>query len=333
MINAFAAFKAGDKLQAFTYDPGTLPPDQVEIAVEYCGLCHSDMSMIDNEWGITHYPIIPGHEAIGRVSAIGDKVTQFKVGDRVGLGWSAGYCLKCNACMSGDQNYCARPVPTIIGHYGAFADKVRAQEASVVAIPEGLDSASVGPLLCAGVTVFNPLLQYGVQASDRVAIIGIGGLGHLAIKIYRAWGCEVTAFTRSESKCREALALGASRAINEKDSEMIKSLQGHFDLIISTVNVNLNWDQYIGLLKPKGRLHLVGVITEPLSINMTQLLFGQRSLSSSAGGPPMALKKLMEFSRFHQIAPVVEHYHFDQINEAIEDLRQGKAHYRIVLHW
>lgn len=330
-IKAFAAFEQGGELKPYTYDPGPLADDQVEIAVEYCGICHSDLSVIDNEWGMSQYPVVPGHEICGQVIEVGKNVTQFKKGDLVGVGWFSGFCLKCESCLSGDHNYCEGAQPTIIGHFGGFADKVRAQEAAVVRIPESFDKSLVGPLLCAGLTVFNPLIQFGIKATDHVGVIGIGGLGHLALEIYRAWGCDVTAFTHSASKNADILLMGADHVVDEQNPKSLEGLERKFNYIISTVNLNLNWNQFLGFLKPRGRLHLVGVITEPMNISMIQLLAAQRSLSSSGVGPPAVLNKLMEFSAQHNIKPIVEFYSFDQINEAIEHLRQEKAHYRIVL--
>lgn len=182
MIKAYAAKEAGAKLEPFEYDPGALGPDQVEIAVDYCGICHSDLSMLDNEWGMTSYPFVPGHEVAGHVVAIGDGVKTLAVGDAVGLGWHSGYCNTCDSCRTGDKNLCATAEGTIIGRHGAFADKVRAHADSVVKLPEGIDIESVGPLFCGGITVFNPLVQFDVKPTDKVAVIGIGGLGHIALQ-------------------------------------------------------------------------------------------------------------------------------------------------------
>lgn len=200
MIKAYAAFEAGGKLQPFEYDPGSLDAHDVEIAVEHCGICHSDLSMLNNDWGMTQYPFVPGHEIIGTVAARGDHVSHLKLGQRVGLGWHAGYCMTCHTCLSGDHNLCTQAQGTIIGRHGGFADKVRANASSVVALPANIDPLSAGPLFCGGITVFNPLLQFNIQPSAKVAVIGIGGLGHIALQILNAWGCEVTAFTSNEAK-------------------------------------------------------------------------------------------------------------------------------------
>ena len=186
-------------------------------------------------------------------------------------------------------------------------------------------------LFCAGVTVFSPLLELNIKPTDTVGIIGIGGLGHLAVQFLRAWGCEVWAFTSSEEKKAEAIELGAHYTVNSKNKDELKALTGKFDLLLSTVNVKLNWNQYLNTLAPKGKLHFVGATLEPLDLNVFSLMSAQRSVSSSPVGSPQTMKTMLEFAKRHQIEPKVERYRFDQVNEAIERLESGKAHYRIVL--
>ncbi|HCE46137.1 MAG TPA: alcohol dehydrogenase [Lentisphaeria bacterium] len=332
MIKAYAAFEPKGELKPFTYDPGELKPHEVEIDVQYCGICHSDLSVIDNEWGNTIYPVVPGHEVVGRIAKVGDWVKHLVAGQVVGLGWHAGYCNECACCHSGDQNLCANSQATIVGHHGGFADKVRAAANSVVPIPEGIDLMSAGPLFCGGITVFNPLVQFDVKPTDKVAVIGIGGLGHMALKFLNAWGCEVTAFTSSAAKQKEALKLGAHHTLNSREPNEIKGAAGHFDLIISTVNVKLDWNLYLGTLQPRGRLHFVGATLDPLDINVFSLIVGQHSISGSPVGSPETIAKMLDFVRLHNIKPVIEKFNFDNINEAIARLRSGEAHYRIVLH-
>lgn len=333
MINAYAAHEPKGELKPFQYDPGELGPDQVEIDVDYCGICHSDISMIDNDWGMTQYPIVAGHEVAGKIAAVGSNVTGLSVGQNVGLGWHAGYCNHCNLCEAGDQNLCQQSKPTIVGHHGGFADKVRADANSVVPIPDGLAMETVGPLFCGGITVFNPMVQFDVKPGQKVAVIGIGGLGHMAVKFLKAWGCEVTAFTSSESKIKEALELGADHTLNSRDPKAIESAAGTFDYIITTVNVKLDWNLYISTLKPKGRLHFVGATLEPLDIAAFGLIAAQRSISGSPVGSPATIAKMLDFAKKSDIAPVVEFFKFEDINEAIAKLRKGDVHYRAVLKW
>ncbi len=331
MIKAYAALEPGGKLHPFEYDPGPLGAHDVEIAIEHCGICHSDLSMLHNDWGITQYPFVPGHEIIGTVAAKGGHVNNLALGQRVGLGWHAGYCMTCHSCLSGDHNLCAQPDSTIVGRHGGFADKVRANAVSVVALPDSLNAQSAGPLFCGGITVFNPLLQFNVSPTARVAVIGIGGLGHIALQFLNAWGCRVTAFTSSDDKKQEALSMGAHDVLNTKNPAELTAAAGRFDLILTTVNVKLDWNAYIATLRPKGRLHFLGVPLEPLDINVFPLIANQCAVSGSPVGSPAGIATMLSFAQQHKIAPVVEIFRFDQVNEALARLASGQAKYRIVL--
>ncbi len=268
---------------------------------------------------------------VGKIIQAGGVVKKLKVGQVVGLGWHAGYCNQCTPCDSGDHNLYSSARPTIVGHHGGFADKVRAEANSVVVNPDGVELESAGPLFCGGITVFNPLVEYNIKPTDKVAVIGIGGLGHMALKFLNAWGCNVTAFTSSESKKLDALALGAHHTLNSRDEQEIGDAASSFDLIISTVNVKLDWNLYLKTLKPRGRLHFVGATTEPLDVSVFSMMSAQRQISSSPVGSPATIAKMLEFAALHDIKPVIETFRFEQINEAIDRLRSGKAKYRIVL--
>jgi uncharacterized zinc-type alcohol dehydrogenase-like protein len=331
MIHAYAVLNPGGLLQPFEYDPGPLADHDVEIAVEYCGICHSDLSMINNDWGFTQYPFVPGHEVAGKIAAVGAHVTQFAVGDRVGLGWHSAYCNHCPVCMEGDHNLCSTAQGTILGRHGGFADKVRAQATSVVALPDDLSSEAAGPLFCGGVTVYNPLKQFDIKPTASVAVIGIGGLGHMALQFLNAWGCEVTAFTSSESKRAEALSLGAHKTLDSRSSKALEQAANQFDLILSTVNVGLDWNAYLGTLKPKGRLHVLGAVLEPIYLGVFNLMQFQRSVSSSPVGSPATIAQMLNFASRHKIAPQVEVFEIAQVNEALKKLESGSPRYRIVL--
>ena len=331
MIKAYAAFEAQGELKPFEYDPGALKPHEVEIDVHYCGICHSDINVIDSDWGKTQYPVVAGHEVVGMISKMGSQVSHLKVGQIVGLGWHAGYCNDCALCHAGDHNLCDNAQATIMGHYGGFADKVRAASNSVVPIPEGIDLESAGPMFCGGITVFNPLVQFDIKPTSKVAVIGIGGLGHLAVKFLNAWGCEVTAFTSNASKKKEALSLGAHHTLNSRDEKEVKSAAGRFDFIISTVNVKLDWNLYLRTLAPRGRLHFVGATLEPLDISVFGLIGGQRSVSGSPVGSPATMSKMLDFAKLHNIKPEIEKFNFADINKAIARVRSGEARYRVVL--
>ena len=330
-IHAYAAQKAGGPLQAFEYDPGPLHPEQVEVKVESCGICHSDQSMLDNEWNRTIYPFVPGHEIVGTVAAMGAQVKGLKPGQRVGVGWFTGSCMHCRDCIGCDQHLCATTEETIVGRHGGFADRVRTHWPWAFPLPEGLDAGAAGPLFCGGITVFNPILLAGVKPTDRVGVVGIGGLGHLALKFLRAWGCEVTAFTSSAAKHAEALTLGGHHAVSSTDKAALKALRRSFDFIIVTVNVALDWSGYLAALKPKGRLHFVGAVLEPIAVPAFALIGGQKSVSGSPTGSPAAIAQMLEFCARHKIAPQVETFPMAQVNEAVAHLRSGKARYRVVL--
>lgn len=329
-INAFAAMEAGKDLQPYKYNPGPLKPSDVEIAVSACGLCHSDLSMINNDWRGSRYPLIAGHEAIGTITKIGKDVTHLTVGQIVGVGWNSQSCMHCSPCLSGRQQRCRELVTTIAGH-GGFADRIRVQDIWAVPLPKGMEAKSAGPLFCGGITVFAPFLDFDIKPTDRIGIIGIGGLGHLAIQIARAWGCDVTAFTTSMDKEAELKDLGAHKIINTKDSEALKALRGYFDCIISTVNVSLPWYKYMASLAPEGRLITVGAVDEPMAIPAFSMITGQKSVAGSDTGSPDIVAKMLEFCVRHDIKPMVEYFPMADINDAIKHLKSGKARYRVVL--
>jgi len=329
-IHALAAREASGKLTPFSYDSGPLGDEQVEIEVAYCGLCHSDQSMWTNEWGFSQYPFVPGHEAIGKITKVGAQAKFVKVGQTVGLGWNSGSCMHCLPCLSGDHNLCATLQQTIIGRHGAFATHVRCHWVWATPLPEGIDPAKAGPLFCGGVTVFNPLVQFDVKPTDRVAVVGIGGLGHMALQFLNKWGCHVTAFTTSDNKAAEAKSLGAHDVVNTRSETDLKKVAGSFNLILSTVTANLDMNLYLNALAKRGRFHTVGVIPE-IKTSASALLFGQLSISSSPSGSPVNVMKMLDFSARHSVAPITEEFPMSQANEALARLASGKARYRIVL--
>ncbi|MGH8762425.1 MAG: NADPH-dependent aldehyde reductase Ahr [Nitrosospira sp.] len=330
-IHGWVAYGAKQKLEPFIYDPGPLGPEEVEIAVEHCGLCHSDLSILNNDWGLSKYPLVPGHEAVGQVVAAGDGVKGLQIGQRVGVGWSANSCMHCRQCMTGNHNLCPDVAATIIGHHGGFADRIRAHWAWAIPLPDTLDISSAGPLLCGGITVFAPLLTLGVKPTEHVGIVGIGGLGHLALKFSNAWGCEVTAFTSNVSKSEELRRLGAHRVVSSRNSAEILAAANSLDFLLITVNMPLDWPALLKTLKPNGRMHVVGAILEPMPIPAFDLIMGQKSISGSPTGGPPAISAMLDFAARHNIAPQVEHFPLSKVNEAIEHLVAGKARYRVVL--
>lgn len=330
-IRAYAALRKGEPLVPFEYDPGPLGDDEVEVRVSSCGICHSDLSMLDNEWGMTQYPLVPGHEVAGTVLAVGGAVRNVAVGDKVGVGWISGSCMGCHECLSGSHNLCATSESTIVGRHGGFADRVRCQAAWAIRIPDALDLDETGPLFCGGITVFEPILRCGVKPTDRVGVIGIGGLGHLAVQFLAKWGCEVTAFSSTAGKEAELRAMGAHTVVNSRDPAALKPLAGKLDFIISTVNVPLDWNAYLGTLAPHGRLHVVGAVLKPMAIPAFSLITGFRSVSGSPVGGPATLATMLEFCARHNITPANEVFPMAEVNKAVDHLRAGKARYRVVL--
>lgn len=330
-FRGWAAKSPKSTLEPISFDPGPLGSEEVEIEVEHCGLCHSDLSVINNDWHNSEYPLVPGHEVIGRVVEVGPDAKQLAVGQRVGVGWNSASCLHCPQCMTGRNQLCANALATIIGHRGGLANRMRAQWAWAIPLPDDLDHSAAGPLFCGGITVFDPLLSLRISPTARVGVVGIGGLGHMALKFARAWGCEVTAFTSNRAKADEARGFGAHEVVSSRDSNAIAAIAGTLDLLLVTVNVPLDWSGLMKTLRPDGVLHVVGAVLEPIPVSAFDLIMGRKRISGSPTGGPMAIATMLEFAARHKIAPQVEHFPMGRVNEAIAHLAEGKARYRVVL--
>ena len=330
-VNGYAAKEPKSKLTPYSYELGDIGSEQVDIKVTYCGLCHSDLSMINNDWGMSQYPFVPGHEVTGEVLAIGNAVKNVKVGDKVGLGWMSGSCMSCSQCMDGEHHLCAEGESTIVGRNGGFADVVRGHWSWAIPLPEGIDMSKAGPLLCGGITVFNPIILAGVKPTDSVGVVGIGGLGHMALKFLKHWGCEVIAFSSSPDKKDEIMKMGASKVVNSKSPEELESIAGQLDFILNTTNVTLDWNAYLSALAPKGRFHNVGAVLEPMAIPAFSLIMGEKTVGGSPIGSPQLTKTMLDFCVRHDIYPDVEEFPMSKINEAIDHLHSGKARFRVVL--
>jgi uncharacterized zinc-type alcohol dehydrogenase-like protein len=329
-IKAYAARKEGGILEPFEYDPADLEAHEVEIDISFCGICHSDLSMLDNEWQMTEYPFVPGHEIVGKIATLGEGVSHLEPGQTVGLGWFSKSCMTCKECMSGNHNLCPSAEGVIVGRHGGFANKVRAHQGWIVPLPEGINPKTAGPLFCGGITVFNPIIQNNIQPTDRVGVVGIGGLGHLALRFLRAWGCEVTAFSTSPDKEAQAKALGAHHFVNTYDPDALAKLANSFDMILVAVNVELAWDGYINALRPKGKLHIVGAAPS-VSATVFPLIIGEKSIGGSPLGSPATISTMLEFAARHGIEPVIETFPMSKVNDALERLRTGKPRFRLVL--
>ncbi len=330
-IKAYAAMEAGEEFVPFEFDPGDLGSEEVEIKVSHCGICHSDLSMANNEWAMTAFPFVGGHEAVGEICALGKDVKGLEVGDVVGLGWNARTCGFCDNCISGNQVHCPDLVGTIVERHGGFAERVRCNWDWAIKLPAGIDASKAGPLFCGGITVFNPFVQLGIRPTDKVGVIGIGGLGHLALQFADKWGCEVTAFTSDLSKEEELRGFGADHVVNSRDPKAVASLGKKFDMILSTVNVSLDWSAYLAAIAPKGKLHIVGAVLEPIPVQSFELISSQRAVTGTATGSQGVVRRMLEFCDRHDIEALTETYPMSRINDAFERLRSGKTRYRIVL--
>jgi alcohol/geraniol dehydrogenase (NADP+) len=330
-IQGLAAHAAGAELLPFRYDPGKLGANEVEIAITHCGICHSDLHLIANDWGISQYPFIPGHEIIGTISALGTEVRNLEVGQRVGLGWQSNSCGQCEWCTRGQENLCPSSEGTCVHRNGGYADRVRANSRFVLPIPEALSSEEAAPLLCAGITVYNPLRINGVNPSSRVGVVGIGGLGHLAIQFARVFGAEVFAFSTSAGKEEEARSLGAHHFINSRETKAMKEVSGALDFLLTTVNADQDWGTFLGTLRPNGALWFVGVPPAPVSVHAFPLISGLRTIGGSPIGPPARLREMLDVAARHGVKAMTERFPMAKANEAIEKVKKSKVRYRVVL--
>jgi uncharacterized zinc-type alcohol dehydrogenase-like protein len=329
-IDAYAANEAGSALTPLAYAPDALGPNDVEIEITHCGICHSDLHLIDNDWRTSQYPLIPGHEVVGTVAEKGALVSHVQLGDRVGVGWQCGSCHECEWCERGDENLCSNSVETCVGRPGGFASRIRLDGRFAFGIPDALSSEAAAPLFCGGITVYSPIRRHA-RPQSRVGVIGIGGLGHLAIRFARAFGCEVTAFSSTPDKETEARALGAHHFVSSVDDDALRAQGESFDLIVSTVNRSLNWKRYVTALRPDGVLSFVGALDEPLTIPTGLLLSGRRSISGNPIGGRVAIREMLDFAARHQIGAQVEVLAMAEVNTALERLRRNDVRYRFVL--
>lgn len=321
-IAAWAAKDAGAPLTPFEYD-GTVEDHQVAVKVEHCGICHSDVHLVDNDWGST-YPLVPGHEIVGTVEQAGPAVRGLKVGDRVGIGWQSKSCGTCAACTEGHDNFCRANEATASGNYGGFASHIIADERLAVPIPDGLDGAATAPMLCGGVTVWTPLSRYA-KLGDHVVVMGIGGLGHMAVKFAVAMGCKVTTVSRSMDKQAASQAMGAHAHVTDiADADPA-------DMVIATAPVGMDWRAVVRRLRPLGTLCIVGAVPEPITVMAMDLIGGSKRIVGSGTGGRKQLIEMLDFAALHGIGATIEHFPMDECSDALEHVRQGKANLRVVL--
>jgi uncharacterized zinc-type alcohol dehydrogenase-like protein len=334
-ISAFAAATAKQALAPYEYEPAPLSSVDVEIEISHSGICHSDIHLIDGDWSNAQYPLVPGHEIVGTVALAG-KDSGHAVGARVGVGWQRSACLECEQCRAGHENLCPNQQATCVGHPGGFARRIRVDGRFAFALPESLDAASAAPLLCGGATVFSPLRRsplrrWGVTRSTRVGVIGIGGLGHLALKFLRAMGCETTAFTSSPDKHEEALRLGATDTASSTNAGELRQHARRFDFLLCTVPARIDWIAYVQALKPNGVFCLVGAPPGLIQVPASQLLTGQRVLCGSDIGSRGSIRDMLDFAATHGIGAQVEIAPMAEANAAVQRVRDHRARYRMVL--
>ena len=338
---AYAAQSAQSGVAPFSFDRREPRPDDVSIEIDYCGVCHTDIHFAQNDWGVTVYPVVPGHEIIGRVTAVGNDVSAYKVGDMVGVGCMVDSCRTCSACESGLEQYCKEGMTgTYNGEdrydqsvtFGGYSDNVVVSERFVVRIPEKLDPAAAAPLLCAGITTYSPLRHYGVKKGDKVGVIGMGGLGHMGVKIAKALGAEVTIFTRSESKVAEAKKQGADHVVISTDEQQMKDATETFDFMLDTVPVQHDLNPYLNCLSHDGTHILVGLL-DPIDppLEAGNLVLKRRVLGGSLIGGMPETQEMLDFCAEHGISCDIEMLDIKNINEAYERIKKGDVKYRFVI--
>ncbi|MFD3308647.1 NAD(P)-dependent alcohol dehydrogenase [Streptomyces sp. NPDC058656] len=338
-VNAYVATSATEPLAPTTVERRDVGPHDVLIEIKYCGICHSDISHARSEWGEQVFPIVPGHEIAGIVTDVGSEVGKFAVGDRVGVGCLVESCRECDSCLKGEEQYCLKGNTLTYGGIdkdgtitqGGYSTHVVVTEDFVVRIPEGIALDEAAPLLCAGITTYSPLRRWGAGPDKKVAVIGLGGLGHLAVKLAHAMGAEVTVLSQSLKKMDDGLRLGADRYHATSDPATFEELAGTFDIIVNTVSAKLDLDAYLGLLAVNGTLVNVGAPAEPLSLNVFSLLMRGRSFSGSLIGGIRETQEMLDFCAEHGIGSEIEVIPAEKINEAYERVLASDVRYRFVI--
>jgi alcohol dehydrogenase (NADP+) len=337
---AYAAVTARAPLAPFTIERRAVGPKDVLIDVQFCGVCHSDIHQARGEWGGEVFPMVPGHEIVGTVRQVGSAVTKFKTGDLVGVGCMVDSCGSCDLCRRDLEMFCAkgsaltynstemdRKTPT----YGGYSTRVVVTERFVLKIPAGLDPAGAAPLLCAGITTYSPLRQWNAKKGDRVGIVGLGGLGHMGVKLAAAMGAEVTMLSTSRDKEKDARRLGAHEFALTKDASTFEKLSGRFDLIVDTVSAKHDYNDYLGLLRPLGTMVIVGVPTEPTPVAAFSLIWGNKRLAGSAIGGIKETQEMLDYCGQNKIVSDVEVIPIQKINEAYERTIKSDVRYRFVI--
>lgn len=329
-VLGYAAKAVGQPLEPFEYAPPELGEYDVRVSVTHCGVCHTDIQAIDDYYGITQFPFVPGHEIVGHVVVLGSEVAGLEVGQRVGIGWQGRSCGACAWCLQGEPQLCMDIANMgVWERYGGFSSSVVVDHRFAYPLPPAISSQAAAVLMCAGITTYSALRRYVTKPDLRVAILGVGGLGHLAIQFARALGCEVTAISSSPGKEYQALAFGAHSFINSKDQAAMRQVDFYFDLLMCTANDGINWGATIDTLKKQGRLLLIGF--PDVRLNSTNLVARELSITGSFIGNGAMMREMLAFAQEHNIAPAIELMPMSQVNEAIRKVKANEARYRIVL--
>ena len=331
---------ADQPLKAMSFDRRDLRANDVAIKISHCGICHSDLHMARNDWGMSRYPMVPGHEIVGTVTAVGGDVSRYRVGDKVAVGCLVDSCRDCAQCASGQEQFCAKGstltyagLDRIDGSLtqGGYSDHVVVREEFVCRIPENLDIAKAAPLLCAGITTYSPLRKFGVGEGSKVGVAGLGGLGHMGVKLARAMGAHVTMITTSPAKGADARELGADDMLVSTDADAMAAARGRFDFILNTIPVAHEVNPYLDLLTPNGTMVMVGAIAPLPSIHGGALIMANRTLAGSLIGGLPETQEMLDFCGKHGILPEVETIAIDEVNHAYERLEKGDVRYRFVI--
>ena len=338
-VNAYAAPAAGEPLAPTTIERREVGADDVLIEIAFAGICHSDIHTVQGDWGPQQYPLAPGHEIVGTVAEIGSNVTRHAVGDLVGVGCMVNSCGECASCTGGDEQFCLKGM---VGTYGAtdrdgtvtqggYSTHVVVDAGFVLSVPAGIDPAAAAPLLCAGITTYSPLRHWGAGPGTKVAVVGLGGLGHMAVKIAHALGAEVTVLSQSLKKQEDGLRLGADSYFATSDPDTFDQLASRFDLIVNTVSASVDFNDYLGLLAVGGTMVNVGAPPKPISINAMSLISGRKSVAGSMIGGIAETQEMLDFCGEHGIGSEVEVISADTINEAYERVLASDVRYRFVI--
>jgi len=338
-VKAYAAPDAGAPLAPITIERRAVGANDVLINIEYAGICHSDIHTVNGDWGRQPFPVVPGHEIVGIVAEAGANVTKHKVGDRVGVGCFVNSCRECDNCRNGDEQYCSvAGVPTYAGTdrdgtttQGGYSTHVVVDADFVLSIPDGLDPAAAAPLLCAGITTYAPLKKWGAGPGTKVAIVGLGGLGHMGVKIAQAMGAEVTVLSQSLKKQEDGLRLGADHYYATSDPATFKQLASQFDLIVNTVSAPIDVDAYLRLLAVDGTLVNVGVPPQPMTVSAMSLIGGRRSFAGSMIGGIALTQEMLDFCAEHGLAAEIEIIPVSKVNDAYERVLASDVRYRFVI--